>query len=382
MPRAGQILATFTGALVVAVLSLALVAPAAEAKRDRSVDATAKKARDRACKGRTEKRRRGARRRSCEGRRTDAGPAAPFGQIGPLEVVTPFPAPRAFGPASIWNRPLPDDAPLDPTSDRLVTALSDQVQREDAARTGPWINTTRWSVPVYTVGADVQPVRVHLDNYKPQLERDFQAVPVPPDAVASNDRDQILALYQPATDTYWDFYRMHREADGWHATYGGKMTNASSNPGYFADKYGASASGLPVLAGLMTIRELETLRIDHALALAVPTTAAGPPTWPAQRSDGRTTGPSAIPEGTHFRIDPSVDLTRLGLSPVGLAMARAAQRYGIIVRDGASNVTFYAEDPTPTGDNPYPRLFARRYPRDVLRGFPWSRLQVVAPRSG
>ena len=34
-------------------------------------------------------------------------------------------------------------------------------------------------------------------------------------------------------------------------------------------------------------------------------------------------------------------------------MAVAAQRYGIVVRDGAGAVTFYAEDPTPTGRNPF-----------------------------
>ena len=301
--------------------------------------------------------------------------------VGPNEVVTPFPGRRAFGRTSVWNRRLPRNARLDPASRRLSRALADQVRREAAVGTGPWINTTRWSVPVYTVGADVATVRVQLDNDKPQLQRDFEAVPIPRSAVSSNDTDQALAIYQPATDTYWDFYRMHRKADGWHATYGGKMRNASSNPGHFPYPYGASASGLPLLAGLMTIRELKSLKIDHALALAVPTVAADVITWPAQRSDGRTFGPRGIPEGTHFRIDPSLDVTKLGLSPIALAMARAAQRYGIIVRDGASNVTFYAEDPTTTGGNPYPALFGG-YPDDALRGFPWGRLQVVAPRSG
>ena len=41
------------------------------------------------------------------------------------------------------------------------------------------------------------------------------------------------------------------------------------------------------------------------------------------------------------------------MSPFVRAMAVAAQRYGIVVRDGAGAVTFYAEDPTPTGSNPF-----------------------------
>ena len=287
-----------------------------------------------------------------------------------------------FAPTSVWRMPLAQTAPRDPRSAQLVAALNGELRREMGNKTGPWINTTKWSVPVYTVGAGARPVRVILDTNKPALERDFDAVPIPAGARPAAGTDGHMVIHQPSTDTLWEFYRARSAADGWHARWGGKMSNVSSDPGFFPGGFGASGTSLPLLGGLMTIAELEAGQIDHALALALPTTAAGTFTWPAQRSDGRTTGPSAIPEGTRFRIDPSLDLNRLGLSPVARAMARAAQRYGIIVRDGASNITFYAEDPSPTGANPYGRLFRNRYPNDVLRGFPWDRLEVVAPPSG
>jgi hypothetical protein len=263
-----------------------------------------------------------------------------------------------------------------------VAALNGQVRRETDDKTGPWINTTKWSVPVYTVGANARRVRVNLDTNKPALQRDFEAVPIPAAARPAVGTDGHMVVYQPSTDTLWEFYRARELLDGWHARWGGKMTNVSSDPGIFPDGFGATGTSLPLLGGLITIDELQAGRIDHALALALPTTAAGTFTWPAQRSDGRTTGPSAVPEGTRFRIDPSLDLDTLDLSPVALTMARAAQRYGIVVRDGAGNVTFYAEDPTPTGTNPYGRLFRNRYPNEVLRAFPWERLEVVAPPSG
>ena len=289
---------------------------------------------------------------------------------------------KVFAPGSVWNAPIAANAPLAGDSDRLAHALRSEVAREVQARTGPWINTSKWSVPVYTVGADAPSVRVTLDTWKPALQRDFEAVPMPRGARPAVGTDGHLVVHQPSTDTLWEFYRAREAADGWHARWGGKMTNVSSNPGYFPAPYGATATSLPLLGGLIRVSELKAGRIDHALALALPTTAAGTFTWPAQRTDGRTTGPSAIPEGTRFRIDPKVDVTRLDLPPAGLAIARAAQRYGMIVRDGASNVTFYAEDPTPSGTNPYATLFGGRYPNEVLRGFPWDRLQVVAPSSG
>src|SRR4051812_44628490 len=311
---------------------------------------------------------------------TPPGVAAPVA-IGALDIVTPFPTGQhLFAPTSFWNRPLADDEPLAPHSDELSAALLNEVRAEMPARKGPWINMNAWSVPVYTVGADVPKLHVTLDVGVVKLQRDFDAVPIPANAHASAGTDRHLVVYQPATDTMWEFYRAQKLADGWHARWGGKMSRVSSSAGYFPNPLGASATSLPLLGGLTTIAELKAGRIDHALAMALPNTDAKQVTFPAQRGDGRVTGTAAIPEGTQFRIDPSVDLTKLRLTPVGLAMARAAQRYGMVVRDSADCVTFYAEDPTVTSFNPYPQLLGGLYPDQALKNFPWDRLQVVAPR--
>jgi hypothetical protein len=191
-----------------------------------------------------------------------------------------------------------------------------------------------------------------------------------------------MVVYQESTDTLWEFWLMRRATDGWHARWGGRLTSVSTNPGHFPGAFGATATGLPWLGGLMTIDELLAGRVDHALGLGIPNTAQGEFVWPAQRSDGRTTGPTAIPQGTHLRIDPSLDLTKLGLSPLGLTIARAAQRYGLIIRDTAGCTVFYAEDPIRTPGDPYARIFGGAYPNRLLERFPWDSLQVVAPRGG
>ncbi len=58
-------------------------------------------------------------------------------------------------------------------------------------------------------------------------------------------------------------------------------------------------------------------------------------------------------------------------------MAEAAQRYGIVIRDGAGVVAFYGQDPVPTGSNPYPKIFGNQYPDQLLSKFPWRSLQVM-----
>ena len=114
--------------------------------------------------------------------------------------------------------------------------------------------------------------------------------------------------------------------------------------------------------------------------MAIPDTRAGVYAAPAQRTDGKTADPLALPEGAHLRLDPSLDLASLHLPRVTLMIAEAAQRYGIIVRDTASHVTLYAQDPTPTGANPYngPHGYLEgQTPVQLLASFPWSRLEVV-----
>lgn len=296
--------------------------------------------------------------------------------------------PSAFSPTSFWNASLQAAAPLDPRSRSLVDELRRQVKAH-----GPWINTTRYSTPVYTVPKRQPTVEVALDVPVRSLQAALAAVPVPKDAVPAAGTDGHMVIRQPASDTMWEFFGMRKRADGWHAKWGGRMDKVSANPGHFEEPHpdwGATATSLPLLGGLITIEEARKGRIDHALAFALPQTRAGVHAWPAQRSDGVSRRPGAIPEGTRFRLDPELDVESLGLPALTRLMAEAAQRHGIVLRDQSGAVTFYGEDPTPTGQDPWSEpggLFgckgkgcAGQGAGDVLADFPWHRLQALASR--
>ncbi|MEN3284664.1 MAG: hypothetical protein V7607_5804 [Solirubrobacteraceae bacterium] len=290
-----------------------------------------------------------------------------------LATGAPASAAQLFAPSSFWNTRLSPQASIAPNSQSLVADLDAQVTSE-----GAWINTYQYSVPVYTVAASQPTVRVQLDAGYAPLQADFAEVPLPPNARPAPGADAHLSVFQPSTDTLWDFWKVTRAADGWHARWGGKMRNVSRDAGYFPDPVGATGSGLPLLGGLIRIDELTTGVIDHALALGIPEVKAQEYVWPAQRTDGASTNPQAIPEGTRFRLDPNLDVNALGLPPVARMMALAAQRYGIVVRDVAGAVTFYGEDPGPSGSNPYPSLYSNLSASQLLAGFPWSSLRVVS----
>jgi hypothetical protein len=283
--------------------------------------------------------------------------------------------PRFFARSSVWNRPLPADAPVARGSSRLVAEL-----RRQLGLASPWIATTTYSVPIQTVGRSQRRVRVTLDTSYPALQRDFASVPVPRGARPAAGADRHLVVWQPSTDTMWEFWLMQRKADGWHARWGSKLRHVSHNSGVVPPPAGATASGLPLVGGLMTLDELRRGRIDHALAISLPSTRAAVAAWPATRTDGQDRRASAIPEGTRFRLDPRLDVARLHLPAPVQAMALAAQRYGVIVRDKAGAVVFYAQAPSARRPHAYHSIFHGAYPNALLARFPWNRLQVVRSR--
>lgn len=288
----------------------------------------------------------------------------------------PWPG-NPFSPDSFWNKPLAPNAPLAPNSDGYVANLVHQVTDFN-----PWFDSTSYSVPVYVVPADEPRQHVTLDDWGPDLQRDFDAVPIPPDAKAAAGTDEHMTVWQPSTNQMWEFWLMHKQGGAWHARWGGYMDDVSSNPGYFthdgiSTNWGATATGLPLLGGLVTFADLKRGYINHALAISIVETERASWTWPAQRTDGGTTGADAIPEGMRFRLDPSLDIAKLDLPPIDRMLAQAAQKYGLVVRDKGGAVVFYGQDPVTESSNPWPAAFGDQYPDNVLRLFPWSHLQAL-----
>jgi hypothetical protein len=283
-----------------------------------------------------------------------------------------------FAASSFWNKPLADNAPIDPTSPALIADFQRQLNAAP-----PWINTNQYSTSLYVVGRDQPTVRVALDDaarIDPRLQAAWEKVPLPADAKPAAGTDGTVVVWQPSTDTMWEFWRLAKtDAGGWHAVYGGRMTDVSTNEGrYTAPRtWGAAATGLPWLGGLMRLSEIRANRFDHALAIAIPEARAGVYSYPAQRTDGRSLLPNTLPEGARMRLDPNLDIASLGLSPLVRAMAEAAQRYGIVVRDTGGSVAFYGEDAPGNLYYGSGGLFGGKLPDALLAAFPWSRLQVL-----
>lgn len=285
-----------------------------------------------------------------------------------------------------WTNPLPAATELHPQSATFVANLDYQIKRYYGA---PAINTASNTAPVYLAQPDERLTTVRYSNCQlkgwtdPGFLRQLEQVPLPPAAVPARGSDGEMIIYQPSTDRVWEFWRAEKRTDGWYACWGGRLDNASKSQGIHQYPYGVTATGLSLLGGMIQHEEVVLGHIDHVIDIALPETRKKVYSWPANRTDGRVDKADAIPQGLRFRLDPSLDVEALTLHPVAKMMARAIQRYGIVVRDSSGAVSFYFQNPANLNmGNPYSASFAGTPTYSILKGFPWSRLQALPMHYG
>ncbi len=312
---------------------------------------------------------------------------------------------QPFSTTGWRNTPLPASAPIDAKSTDLVGdihwQIANPVQRANGT-TAPdvWVTYSRVSTPVYVVNKD-QPTVV-VTSRGAHMGDQWNAVPLPPDARPA-DGEGELVVWQPETDTMWEFYELAKDqlTGAWTATFGGRIQNVSSNEGDFplvsppGRYYGAAASKIAHLAGIPRIEELKRGVIDHPIDFAVMNGKGYDGwCWPAHGTDHQPhwrRDDAAIPAGKRFRLRADFDLDAWAathpMNPYGLMLARAIQKWGMFARDQGEGFGFWAEDPAPTGTDPYAGpggLFAGESPRGsgVFRNFPWHELQALAQPGG
>jgi hypothetical protein len=306
-----------------------------------------------------------------------------------------------FTADSFWNTPLPDSTPVNANSAAYLNELTSQLTPGSPDGN---LNTARWSVPFYVVPANQPrvPIILNSNSSNPSspsitsLQTELaQGVPIPANAVPAGGTDAHLAVYQPSSNTLWEFWRLSTPADNapgagqlpwsvtetavpsygdskWHTVWGGVMTNVSQGNGIFPNPYGGWTTGLPLLGTVIRIEELQAGQIDHVMGIGlgpllqdkvIPANTPGATngiSWPADRSDGTNTSPLAVPEGLRLRlppecttppaapITPCITLSNYDLTPVAKVIAVAAQKYGFVVAETSNGIVGLSlGDPTP-----------------------------------
>ncbi|HYN36257.1 MAG TPA: hypothetical protein VEV82_04705, partial [Actinomycetota bacterium] len=172
------------------------------------------------------------------------------------------------------------------------------------------------------------------------LPIEFASVRIPMAARVPATSDAQMTIYDMEKGAVYKLQKASYNAttDKWSAG-GGSYYYLASNGLHGSltdsnDRRNSGHRGNPPSLHAVRWDELQSGSINHMLKIAV-NTANQDHVWPMVGSDGDSTNPSSPPQGARLRIKPSVDLSKLGLSPPALVIARALQDYGAIVGDSS-----------------------------------------------
>src|SRR5262245_39858763 len=268
-----------------------------------------------------------------------------------------------------FAHPIPAGAKVDPNSDRYISALA-----ETTGSRGFILTVRRWSVPVYYATKSTPRRDVRLTAGWRAANRILR-VPIPARAAPDPAGDGHMTVLQQSTGCEYDFFRARKAGGNWFADWGNTLRIGRG--GVYPRGFSARGSGFSNLAGLIWPVELRAREIKHALMFSYPYTAAVGAVSPATETDGQSTREDALPEGARLQLDPTLDLSRLGLSRYGRTIARALQRYGMYLGDtNSGGVSLYAVSPQGYSSNPYSGLLpGGTYPG--LAKIPIDRFRVL-----
>jgi len=270
-------------------------------------------------------------------------------------------AKRFFSDTSFWNQPIPNHPEIDSNSPKWIKMLEQEPTGENFG-----ITYNKWTVPVYEVDSNT-PMYEIKKHYLTKEEKKhwntnrecfghgsgFDKVPVPAEAMPDPEEDSHFAMVDRTRNIGWDMWAFHKLADGTFESNTGMTYPLDGQGIYKTDSYhmiegesvhfhGPSrAAGVPIIAGLIMYDEVMSGEIRHKLSCATRYGALQEFVFPATWTDGSVEG--GIPEGAVIQLDPNLDLSPFHLTKEETVVAKALQKYGVVIVDMAQGQPIYAE---------------------------------------
>lgn len=254
---------------------------------------------------------------------------------GIAHAATRDPSQWPFAVNSPWNTPMGSGAVFD--GGACSSGLTDPGVGTD-------VNAGSWSHPVYTAAGTDPLTSIVQRGVGLVATIRVPAGAQPAQPPYSSGGDAHLHIVDPTRHYVDETWQAQRALLGHTINVSSYNRNSLYGSGIGAG--GARAYGGSAIGGLIRTAELKAGYIPHALAFALPRSSqALGPVWPATQQDDGAEGTylGNVHMGTLVAIPPAVDVTTLGLSPAGLAVAHALQDYGAYDVDSSSEFDLYAE---------------------------------------
>ncbi|MFT4102121.1 MAG: hypothetical protein QM674_13995 [Burkholderiaceae bacterium] len=228
----------------------------------------------------------------------------------------------------------------------LGTSLADTRLANTANNTAVYATTDAYTPTVYEMSSSSRPcwgsVAILPSNYAP-LAAKTASVPLPCNFTPSEgtDKEAVILDYTHGSLRVFEGWQLNKSGGNWSMAWGGyEPESAFTKTAYgwawptSESMYGVQASGLAFLPGIITVKELSSGKISHAIHMIVPRSCN---TWvsPATRTDG-----SSVPTGTldcyqygmAYKL-PSNFVIPSNWPNVVKMIAVAARDYGLVVTD-------------------------------------------------
>lgn len=223
-----------------------------------------------------------------------------------------------FPASNPWNQRV-DDRPVHPRSDAIVRSIGlDRPLHPDFG--------TRYGIPFNVVARGTPRVRLFFE-YPSESDRGPYPIPAKPRIERGSDRH--LLIVQRGTCRLFELFAFDGRRAG-----SGAIWSLSSNRLRPKGWTSGDAAGLPILPGLARYDEVARGEIRHALRFTVSRTRRAF-VFPARHYASSLTDPDLPAMGQRLRLKASVNVAKLPRQ--ARVIARALQRYGMLVADNGSD---------------------------------------------
>jgi hypothetical protein len=280
---------------------------------------------------------------STAGRAADGtGGASAVGGSGPGARLGDCPA---FPPSDAWNTPV-ESAPVSAEwTTKLHNLVGSKKLHPDYGNSGD----EHYGIPINPVPSSQAELPVQFDTYPDESDPGPYPFPGAETAIIEGgtprdcDGDCHLIAVRAGECRLFEGYACLYHEDGWHCANGAVWDLNRHSAGQRTEGWtSADAAGLPIAPGLVRYDEAQAGQIDHAIRFTVRCTRDNY-VDPASHSavPGGCSSPDAPPMGLRVRLKADYDLSKLNGAPK--AVARAMQRYGMILADNGSDFYFQGE---------------------------------------
>jgi hypothetical protein len=246
---------------------------------------------------------------------------------------------KVFPANNYWNADI-SNLPVHPKSRQWMKHMSPSVDLHPDFGPSYGAEPVPYGIPITVVRGSHPKVRVRF-HYAG--ESDKVRYPLGPDTKIEGGRgadgDRHAIIVDKSTCRLYETFDTRLVQGHWHAGSGAVWSlggNRLRRNGWTS----ADAAGLPILPGLLRLREVESRHVNHAIRFTTNITDRRH-IWPARHDAGSVSNRNYPPMGARFRLKAGFDMR--GYRKDTKAVLRAMKTYGLVLADNGSPWYFQGE---------------------------------------